>query len=158
VDARSHGLDRLDVPDVDDRRRSRARVGELGWAELGLAHELRRQPVGRAVQCLHIADADERCTEPREARALVVDAWAEREDVEVVQRMQRVVAPAREEEDAVPLANLERLALVPGQAAAAENVEELLLDAVVVRRSRPAAGRNPDPAGTDADRPGGMAD
>jgi hypothetical protein len=61
-------------------------------------------------------------------------------------------------EDAVALADLERLALVPGEAAAAEDVEEFLLDAVVVRRRRPASGRKPDPAGADADRTCGVAD
>ena len=61
-------------------------------------------------------------------------------------------------EDAVALADLVRLAPVPGESAAAEDVERLLLDAVVVCRGRPASGRNPDPAGADADRSGGVTE
>ena len=55
-----------------------------------------------------------------------------------------------------PISNVSPL--LPGEPAAAEHVEELLLDAVVVRRRRPAARRDLDPADADADAAGGLAE
>ena len=87
--------DGLDVAQVDDRR---AAAGSARAARAGRARPRARTGSGgrpASLLRLRVADADERRAEPREARALVVDARPEGEDVEVVQRVQRVGALPR---------------------------------------------------------------
>src|SRR5262249_29060703 len=61
------------------------------------------------------------------------------------------------EEDAVAVADVEGLTLVPEESASAEDVEQLLFDAVVVGRSRPAAARYLKAGDADPDRAGSVA-
>ena len=57
-----------------------------------------------------------------------------------------------------PISRPQRLSLVPGEASSAEHVEELLLDAVVVCRRRPAAAWYLEARRADAECPGGVAE
>ena len=151
--------DRLDVFDIDDCWWPwRWLQGERGRSELPLEDELRRDAVDHSRQRADHAAADVRHPEAREADVLVVTALAEREHVERLERMHRVRAATGQVDDAVAGADLGGLARLPGEAAAAEHVEDLLLAPVLVGRRRPAAGRHFDPANADVHAAGSGAD
>jgi hypothetical protein len=114
--------------------------------------------VDHALEGLHTAPADEREAESREARALIGEARAKGEHIEVFERVQRVLGPARLVEDAIAGADLVRSAVLPREAAAREDVEELLAAAVRVCRRRPPAGRHLDAANANASTAGGLAE
>ena len=57
-------------------------------------------------------------------------------------------------DDAVAGADLVDVAVLPGEAGAAEDVDDLLLGALDVRRRRPLAGVDLEPLQPDGDRPG----
>ena len=142
--------DRLDVLDVDDRRWPRRGLGgERRRPELGLEDELGRQAVDRPGQRADQAAADVRHPEPREADVLVVAALAEGQHVERLERVKRVRTTTRPVHDAVSGADLGGFARLPREPAPTEDVEDLLLASVLVRRRRPAAHRQLDPANAD---------
>ncbi|MBV8941096.1 MAG: hypothetical protein JO342_12695 [Solirubrobacterales bacterium] len=149
----------LHLLDIDDRRRPRPRPGrQLGRPELRLAHELRRRTVdGSRVGPDH-PPPHQRHPEAREADALVVAARAEGEQVEWLQGVHRVGAAVAQVDDAVAGADLCRGAALPGEPAAAEHVEDLLLQAVLVSRRGPSARWKLDPAQAHSDRPRSLAE
>ena len=142
----------LEVGDVDDGRRARRQLADLGRAGRGLA---------RPRVILLGADRRPGLAEPRDAGArqprdaVRERALPEREHVEPVgPGLQRVRVLEREVDEAVAGAHLvaDGIALalpLHGDARAAEHVEDLLLGALEMERRRPHAGVDLDPLHAD---------
>src|SRR6185437_17107652 len=96
-------------------------------------------------------------SQAREAHALILVALAERQHIERLERVQRVGSPASQVDDAVSGADLTRLPVLPREAAAAQHVEDLLVEPVLVGRRGPPAGGELEPAHSDLDATGGFA-
>ena len=111
--------------------------------------ELGREAVVEARLGRNDPRADEREAGAREADRLVRVAVAEREHVEVLERVERVRDLVCAIDDAVARVDLEGLAVLPGEAAPREDVEDLLVAPVLVRRRRPPARGDLDAAHAD---------
>src|SRR5919197_4110659 len=142
---------RLGILDVDDVRRAWTRLGPL---ELGLGVEGMRDLTGfgpRGIQPVAVR--------VREVRARRPHAMAVCEHLEpVVPGAKRVRLRHRPMDDAVALPDLVGGAVLPGEPGAAEDVEDLFLDRMYVRRRRNVARVQLDAAHADPDRAGGTAE
>ena len=136
--------------DVEDVRRAR-----LGLAYLRLPGCDLARPGMIAGARIRPRREDPGDVPARQVGDLQRNAHAVDEDVEpVVAGPQRVRPGARRMDDAVAGPDLVDLPVLPGEAGAAEDVDDLLLGALDVRRRRPLAGVDLEPLQPDGDRPG----
>src|SRR6266511_1237939 len=152
--AAGHPVLELEVRDVDDVRGPRLRLAELGLARGDLA---RQRVVARAR--LGPGREDPGDVRARQVGDLQRDAHAVDEDVEpVLAAAKGVRLAAGPVDDAVALADLVDLAVLPRDPRAPEHVDDLLLRALDVGGSRPLAGIDLEPLQADRDRPGRPAE
>ncbi len=145
--------------EVDDRGGPRSRLGrKLGRSQTGFVDELGGRSLERAGLRAHDPPPHQRHAQAGEAGGLVPAAQAEGEHVEGLERVHRVGASVWQVHDAITGPDLGCSAPLPGEPAASQDVEDLLLEAVLVGRRRPAARRNLDSPQADAERSRGLAE